>query len=83
MAGCGKSSGRINDFIALSSNGRTQDSGSCYHGSSPCGAANQAPTLANYAAFDIITKKTLTKVLLCVYIVVNKEVRELLYNLGS
>ena len=26
--------------IALSSNGRTQDSGSCYHGSNPCGATN-------------------------------------------
>ena len=25
-------------LTALSSNGRTQDSGSCYHGSSPCGA---------------------------------------------
>ena len=30
----------VRTFIALSSNGRTQDSGSCYHGSSPCGATN-------------------------------------------
>ena len=29
-----------NKIFALSSNGRTQDSGSCYHGSSPCGAVN-------------------------------------------